>query len=204
MLFVIFHGSFGTPKKNWEPYIKNELEKLGQQVLTPGFPVDTWNRVTQLGENHASDLQNLHNWTKTFEDDVLPKLKTDQPIYFIAHSLAPVFLLHMVQKYKIQLAGAIFVAPFLEKLNRSWQIDNVNESFYKTDFDYEKLRQFIPASYVLYSDNDPHVPQEKAKDFAIKLGSEEIEVKNAGHFNEDAGYTEFPLLLNLCKKLLSK
>lgn len=202
MQFVIFHGSFGTPEKNWEPYLKSELEKLGQDVMTPTFPVDTWQRVTELGENHPSDIQNLANWTETFEKNVLPNLKKDEPICFVAHSLAPVFLLHMIEKYNLQLDSAIFVAPFLEKLNRSWQIDNVNNSFYKTGFDFAKLRTLIPVSYVFYSDNDLHVPIEKAKDFAKVLGSKEIEVKNGGHFNEDAGFTKFPQLLDICKTRL--
>lgn len=204
MQFVIFHGSFGTPEKNWEPYLKTELEKLGQDVLTPAFPVDTWDRVTELGENHQSDIQNLANWTKTFEEKVLPYVKKNEPICFIAHSLAPVFLLHMIDRYNLQLDCAIFVAPFLEKLHRSWQIDMVNNSFYKTDFDFDKLQKQIPLSYVLYSDNDPYVPIEKAKDFAKKLQSREIEIKGGGHFNEDAGYKEFPLLLELCKTRFTK
>lgn len=33
MQFVIFHGSFVTPEKNWEPYLKTELEKLGNQEI---------------------------------------------------------------------------------------------------------------------------------------------------------------------------
>lgn len=197
MQFVIFHGSFGTPEGNWFPYLKSELEKQGHTVLVPAFPVDTWERITELGEDHPSEIQNLSNWTQTFENEVLPKLDRNQPICFVGHSLAPVFILHMVDKHNLHLANAIFVAPFLEHLGRSWQIDVVNKSFYKKDFDFEKLRSLIPHSYVIYSDNDPHVPVERAKAFAEALHSEEVLVKGGGHLNETAGFTKFPLLLTL-------
>lgn len=199
MQFIIFHGSFSNSFANWEPYLKRELENLGHTVLTPEFPVDTWARITSLGENHLSEIQNLTNWTKTFEESVLPTLKTDESICFVGHSLAPVFILHMVSQYNLQIDSAIFVAPFLEHLDKSWQIDVVNKSFYKIDFDFEKLQKLIPLSYVLYSDNDPYVPIEKSEDFAKKTNSSKIIVKGAQHFNESAGYTEFPLILELCK-----
>lgn len=197
MHIVIIHGSFGSPQGNWFPWLKAELEKKGHRVLVPAFPVDTWERITELGENHPSEIQSLENWTKIFEKEVLPSLETNEPLAFIGHSLAPVFILHMVEKYNINLTKAIFVAPFLEHLGRSWQIDVVNKSFYKTDFDFEKLQKLIPHSFVVYSDNDPHVPIERAKAFAKALHSEEVLVKGGGHLNESAGYKEFPLLLKL-------
>ncbi len=52
---------------------------------------------------------------------------------------------------------------------------------------------------MFHSDNDPYVPLEKAKELAKKLGVELIMVKNAGHFNEKAGYTKFELLLEKIK-----
>jgi len=85
----------------------------------------------------------------------------------------------------------------------SWQIDNVNASFYTTNFNFKKLQQRIPVSYVIYSDNDPHVPIERALEFADKMNSQKILIKNGGHFNESAGFKEFPQLLDLCKTRLS-
>lgn len=199
MKFVIFHGSFIAPP--WISYIKSHLEELDQEVIIPTFPLDPWERITKLGPNHPSEIQNLQNWTNTFEEEVLPKLKNGEPICFIGHSLAPVFILHMVDKYNIQLASAIFVAPFLEHLDRDWQIDVVNKSFYKTDFDFEKLQQLISTSYAIFSENDPYMPKEKSIDFAKKMQSKKIIISDGGHFNEDAGYTSFPQLLEICKEL---
>ena len=41
---------------------------------------------------------------------------------------------------------------------------------------------------------------EKAKEFAKNLGTSIIVVKNAGHINQEAGYTKFELLLDMMKK----
>lgn len=203
MQFVIFHGSFGNPEENWFPWLKEELEKLGQDVLSPQFPVDTWENITELGEDHLSELQNLTNWTTAFEEEVLPKLKHDLPLCFVGHSLAPVFILHMVDKHNLQLDSAMFVAPFLQHLGRAWQIDTVNSSFYKTDFDFEKLKKLIPLSYAFISDNDPYVPKDKAYEFVEKIGSQLVLIENGGHFNNSAGFTTFPQLLDLCKTRIS-
>jgi predicted alpha/beta hydrolase family esterase len=48
------------------------------------------------------------------------------------------------------------------------------------------------------------VPLEKAKELAKNLDVNVILVKNAGHFNEKAGYTKFYLILEKIKKELSK
>ena len=48
---------------------------------------------------------------------------------------------------------------------------------------------------VFQSDNDPYVPLEKTKQLAKSLDVELKIIKNAGHFNEKAGYIKFPELL---------
>ncbi len=52
------------------------------------------------------------------------------------------------------------------------------------------------------SDSDPHVPLEKGKELARKLGTELTIIKNAGHFNKEVGYVQFSFLLNKIKNEL--
>ena len=202
MKFVLIHGAFGNPEDNWFPYLKKHLELLEQEVIVPQFPVDTWDEVTKGGRKAKSRYQTLEIWQATFKKVVLPQIKKEKNLVFVGHSLGPVFTLHIVNKFNLKLDCAIFIAPFLEKLNESWQIDLVNGSFYKKDFDFEKLKKLIPNSYVIYSDNDPYVDPKYPLDFAGKMGSNKIMIRGAKHFNSEARFLSFPLVYELCKTRL--
>jgi len=202
MKFVLFHGAFGSPEGNWFPELKDKLESLGQDVIVPNFPVESWDKITKNGPTVPPKHQSLMNWFKAFEPIVETFYKEDK-LCFIGHSLGPVFILHAVERFNIQLDSAIFVCPFLEKLNRSWQIDLVNKTFYKTDFNFDSLKQRIPRSTVLYGNNDPYVNEKYSIEFANKMGSTLIKIQNGGHLNSEFGYVSFPLIVDLCKKFIN-
>lgn len=201
MKFVIFHGSFGSAEGNWFPELQEKLGALDQEVIIPQFPVEDWNEFTSSGPESQPKSQTLQNWLKTFE--MVYKGLKGHKLCFIGHSLGPQFILHVVDKYNIQLDSAIFVSPFFQKLGGdTWQFDHVNGSFYKNDFDFQKLQKLIPQSYVLYSDNDPYVSESHPKEFAQKMNSALIPVKRAGHLNSEVNLNEFPLVFELCKTRL--
>lgn len=200
MIFVIFHGAFSNPEANWFPELKEKLEALGQEVIIPEFPVEEWKHIEKQNKEYLTNRQTLDNWLKVFER-IFKSLKKGEKLCFIGHSLAPLFILHLVEKYNIQLDSAIFVSPFLDSLP-DWHFNVVNKSFYKTDFNFDKLKKLIPTSYVLFSDNDPYVPMHKSKTFAEKLDSSVIMVRFAGHLNAEVNLNEFPLIFEICKTRL--
>lgn len=201
MKFIIFHGSFGSPEENWFPMLKEKLESLGQKVFIPQFPVENWDTVTKGGQSFKCKNQTLESWFAVFER-VIKSFTGNEKLCFIGHSLGCVFILHLIERYKIPLDCAVFVSPFLTRLERLWQIDLVNQTFYKKDFNYPLLKKYIPTSYVLYSASDPYVDEHHPMEFARKLGSSRIEVMQAGHFNSEVNLNEFPLVLELCKSRL--
>lgn len=203
MKFIIFHGSFGSAQGNWFPQLKEKLESLKQKVILPQFPVDDWNEITKNGKKAKPKNQTLDNWFNFFEKNIFSKIKKEEKLCFIGHSLGPLFILHLVDRFNLQLDCAIFVSPFFEiPETKLWQIDLVNKSFYKKDFDFEKLKKLIPVSYVLYSDNDPYVEKALSLEFAEKLKSKKILVKGGGHLNAEFGFYDFPLVFELCKKFI--
>lgn len=204
MKFIIIHGAFGSPEGNWFPQLKDKLEALGQEVIVPQFPVEDWSELTKKGATSPPKNQSLLSWLKVFREEVLTKIKRGEKVCFIGHSLGPVFTLHVVEKYNIQLDCAIFVIPFMDflKSKKYWQFDLVNKSFYKKNFDFNKLKKLIPISYVLYSDSDPYVDKKYPLDFAKRMGSSVIYVTKAGHLNSEVNLNEFPLVLELCKTRL--
>jgi len=67
MKFVILHGAYGSPQGNWFPYLKTQLELIGQNVLTPQFPVEDHELINKLGEKKAkAKNQYLDNWLDHF------------------------------------------------------------------------------------------------------------------------------------------
>jgi len=203
MKFILFHGSFASAESHWFPELKERLESLGQIVLIPQFPVDDWDGLTKAGQKTNPKNQSLIRWLDKFKKGTLNNIKKREKLCFIGHSLGCLFILHLVDKFNIKLDSAIFVSPFLEKLCRFWQIDKVNETFYKREIDFAIIKKLIPVSYVLYSDNDPYVDQKYPLDFAKKVNSSAIFVKKAGHMNSEIGLNKFPLVYELCKTRLS-
>jgi len=194
---LILHGSYGTPRENWFPWLKAKLEDQGHATLAPQFPIDVWPEASANGDiNFVPQHQSLDKWLETFSA-ISDQLEFEN-LTVIAHSSAPLFMLHVLNQHpELRLRQALFVAPFLGKIGEVWQIETVNRSFYTpANFDFPTVRQQIENSTIFYSDNDPYVPIHESKLFAKKIGADTIRVADAGHFNAEAGYTEFPLLLN--------
>lgn len=140
--------------------------------------------------------ESLASWEKYFVDNILLKIQNTKTV-FIGHSIASIFMLHMLNKYDFALEKALFVAPFFNIPDRPeiWQFYPVNKTFYSYDFDFEKIQKKIGKSYVVYGDNDPYVPATEPPLFAEKLRSETHVVPNGRHCGSN--FKEFPLLYDL-------
>ncbi|MBU0577756.1 alpha/beta hydrolase [Patescibacteria group bacterium] len=184
-IFII-HGVYGHPGENWFPWLKSELEKLNCKVFIPEFP--------------TPENQTLENWLKVFEE-YEQYLNEDSII--IGHSLGTPFLLNILEKIDTPIKAAYCIAgydPSTLPTTSEWY--EMVETFVNKPFDWEKIRQNCRNFHIYHSDNDPYFPLYLAEDLANKLDSKVNIIKGAGHFNEDAGYTEFDLLLGDIKKEL--
>ena len=182
-IFII-HGAYGNPEENWFPWLKSELEKLDCRVFVPKFP--------------TPDNQSLENWNKVFYDY---KQYLNENSIVVGHSLGPAFLLNFIEELDKPIKAAFFVSWFLDLLGNP-DFDNINKSFIERSFDWQKIKQNCQKFFVFHSDNDPYVPLEQAEKLAKNLCVDVILVKNAGHFNEKAGYFKFDLILGKIKPLL--
>lgn len=176
MKVFLIHGSYGSPNENWFPWIKNTLEKEGHEAISPRFP--------------TPENQSLESWIKVFEPYFN---QINENTLFIGHSLGPAFILNILERIEVKVKGVIFVAPFLGELN-NLDFDNINRTFMKK-FNWDKIKNNCTEFGIIYSENDPYVPKEKAFEISRNLGIEPILIENGGHFNKDAGFLEFPQLL---------
>lgn len=197
MKFVLLHGIFGGAVDNWFPFLQKGLEDVGETVVIPSFPYTSHEELLKNGPGFKIQ-QSLASWIDCCED-TLHELGNTEKLCFLGHSVGCVFMLHLISRWGLTLDSAFFVAPFLQKLGGRWEFDYVNKTFYKKDFNFIQLKRCIPTSYVLYSDDDPAVPTNLTLEFAYKLDSQKILVRGAKHFSTKSGFTEFPLLLELCK-----
>ncbi len=182
---IIIHGTGSSPKGNWFPWLKSELEKRGCMVFVPKFP--------------TPKNQSLPNWLKTFQ-----KVESylDEKSLVVGHSLGPAFLLSVLENLNRSIKAAFFVAGFTGLLNLP-QFDELNQTFTTKHFDWNEIKKNCKKFYVIHSDNDPYVPLDKGKKLAKNLGVELIILKNAGHINQEAGYFKFDFLLDLMQKELA-
>jgi|GEM_PF-261581 len=169
----IFHGTEGYPEENWFPWLKEKLESKGYEVFVPKFP--------------TPENQSLESWLQVFEEY---KKYLHEDTIFIGHSIAPAFILGILERIDTSIAKCIFVAPFLEPLGEE-TYDQINSTFVNQNFDWEKIKDRCKEFNVYYSDNDPYVPQKASELVAEKVGAKTYLVKGAGHFNKAAGYTQF-------------
>ena len=179
----LIHGSYGYPEENWLPWLKNELEKLGYTVYVPKFP--------------TPEGQILDNWLNVFEEY---KRYLDTSSIIIGHSCGVAFILNLLERINHPIKAAFLVAGSVGLLHN--EFDKVSSTFTDKPFNWEKIRNNCKKFYVFHSDNDPYVPLKHGEELAKNLGVKLILVKNAGHFNEMAGYTKFDLLLEKIKEEL--
>ncbi len=180
------HGSYGNPQENWFPWLKTELEKLGQEVFVPKFP--------------TPEHQSLESWMKLFE----PYLRQiDNDTIFVGHSLGPAFILSVLEKLSLAkpIKACFFVSGFVGLLGNP-DFDSVNRTFVDKKFEWDKIKRNCHKFQVYHSDNDPYVDLSHGEQLAKLLGVKLTIIPNAGHFNTKAGYTKFERLLDDIKKEL--
>lgn len=173
---IIFHGTEGYPEENWFPWLKVELEKRGYQVSVPQFP------------SPPIVPAKIIEWWEVFK-----KYTPNEETLLIGHSLGGKFLLRVLEKLDKTIAGAFFISvPIGVQPILNNERDN---AFTSNGFNWEKIRQNAKRFEVFHSDNDPYVGIANGQVLADKLGAKFNLIPNAGHFNQAAGYINFPQLL---------
>lgn len=181
---LIFHGTGASPEDHWFPWIKQKLEHEGIEVYAPDFP--------------TPEGQTLENWeTVLLEEDV----EIDDDTVLIGHSTGAVFILDLLNDWDIKVEASFLISGFYGPLNDE-RFDPLNESFAEREFDFQEIREASGEIHQFHSASDPYVPMEKAEELAAELNSSLHPISEAGHFNTEAGYTDFPRLWSMLSRQL--
>lgn len=172
-IFII-HGTEGHPLENWFPWLKQELEAKGYNVIVPQFPSPP---VVPAKISEWFDV--LKDYEQCIDEDTV----------IVGHSLGGIFTLRVLEKLSHPIKAAFFVgAPIGVQPILNYDRDS---SFSGFDFDWQNIKSKAKNFVVYQSDDDPYVGLDNGKELAKNLGVELSFIPNAGHFNQKAGYTKF-------------
>ncbi len=185
MNFFLFHCWGGNGRSCWSGYIADEMTKAGARVLAPTFP--------------NTDEPVLGEWLAETRK-LVPRFAPKDEWVLISHSLGGPAILRLLESFGDgeKVKAVILVAGFAKDLGIP-QIRN----FVEKEFDWEKIRRGAERFIVISSDNDPFIPLSEGERMAKHLGPdcEFIVERGAGHINEGAGFTSYPRLLDLMKRM---
>ena len=180
----IVHGYTGYPDKNWFPWLKAELEKLGLNVQVPTMP--------------NTNAPQLDEWLPYLKKVIGPPTSDT---YLVGHSLGCPTILRYLESLPLgeQVGGALLVAGFAEPLP---QLPELN-SFTEGPWNDEKVIEHVKQLAIINSDDDPSVPLFNGEHVRDRFKAELSLVHNAGHINERSGYLQVPFVLDKLKSMMS-
>lgn len=166
---IIVHRWEGGSHDDWRPWLKNELEARGYQVLVPDMP-DTEVPVIEKWVNKLAEVVGT----------------PDADTYFVGHSIGCQTILRYLEIVEISVGGAVFVAGWfnLENLEGD-EVKDIARPWIETPIDVDKVKSVLPHSTLIISDNDPYGAFEENKQKFAQFGTKEVIIINAGHFTEE-------------------
>ena len=185
--YFIIHGTFGNPKAHWFNWLKEEIEKKGEKCIVPKF------ETVQDSDNYKIRKEILRRYVESGE--------LNENTIFVGHSSGPIVIAKFLIEEKIKVKGIISVSGFSNALTPYKEYNKVNNDFFISDKDLEKIIDYTKFICCFYSDNDPYLKLEDLERFAKITKAEKYLITGAGHFNTDTGYTTFPELLKVIKQV---
>jgi uncharacterized protein len=177
----IIHGWGGNPEEHWLPWLKNQLELKGFEVIVPVMP-DT-------------DEPAIEKWVRKLSDVVgTPDART----YFVGHSIGcQTIMRYLAMLENIKVGGCIFVAGWfkLENLEDKHE-ERIAAPWLKNDINFTKVLKTTKNIAVINSQNDDYGCVEENKTlFEKNLKAEVFILENMGHFTSSDGVFEIPEVL---------
>lgn len=173
---IIVHGWKGNPEADWLPWLKHELEARSYTVIVPAMP--------------NSSNPDLARWLDCLNKNIG---QLDGNTYLVGHSLGANAILHYLSQMPDgKAAKVILVAGFSEPL-----LIGKDElgSFFKTELNYDNIKNSANEIIIINSNNDPYVPFEQGTMLSQKTGGRLKTLSGYKHFNGEAGVRKLPEVL---------
>jgi len=182
----IIHGWGGDPKVDWYVWLENQLQDKGFEVCVLAMP--------------NPESPDVKEWTDFISNQVG---EPNDNILFIGHSVGCQAILRYLQESQTRALGVICVAGWFMLKGLDAEEEEIAELWLDISLiDFKKIRKNVGKLVAIFSDNDPYVPLvENKKVFEEELNAEIIIQKNKGHFTEEDGIRELPVVLEEVLKI---
>ena len=177
MKAVIIPGNNNTLiTSNWYPYVKNELEKLGLEVIAENMP--------------DPKLARKEIWVPFIKE----KLEGENSI-LIGHSSGATAALRYLENNKCRFV--ILVACYYSDLNDELE---KKSGYFDEPWKWDQIKNNTEKIVIFASKDDPLIPISEPQLIKEKVNAEYYEYEEKGHFGFDK--KEFPEIVKVVKKML--
>lgn len=178
---IIVHRWGGTPEDDWYPWLKDELEKRGSEVIVPEMP--------------NTDEPRIEEWVSHLKE-VTGALTRDT--CFVGHSIGCQAIMRYLEKVEGKVPKAVFVAGWFKLDNlEDEEAVQIARPWVATPIDFGKVRDKIGSLTVFLSSNEPYgFVEDNAHIFRAELGANVVIEENKVHFTDEDGIAEVPEVLS--------
>lgn len=178
---MVIPGWQGSGEGHWQTWLEEQLAAAGRHTRRPMF--------TDL------DRPALADWRSALRTAVadLPADGYD----VVAHSLGAVLWLHHVVEPgdSPRPARVALVSP----PSPGTSIPEI-AAFFPPPLDVEAVRRGADGTVLIAGDDDPYLPEGIGPAYALPLKIATTVVPGGGHLNVEAGYGEWPAMLDWCNR----
>lgn len=176
----IVHGYTASGDKHWFPWLESQLAELNIEC----------HRLTMPNSDNPVPTEWLNSLVRS--------INIEPDTVVIGHSLGCIALMTFLARHYESPAGAIFVSGFYQPLDNLPQLTAFS-NLYAVSPPLMPFKSYVVAAY-----NDTIVPHQYSDALAQHLQADYIRLPTGGHFLDREGCTEFPLILELIRKLLKR
>lgn len=182
---VFIHGWEGFPEEGWRPWLKEELEQRGWQVINPAMP-DT---ATPTQDKWLAKLIGVVG-------------EPDGDTYLIGHSLGGITILRYLEGLPEgkSIGGAVLVSGFPNNLTYEGYKGELT-SFFTKPVDWEAIRSHCKQFFTLHSKDDAWVDEANYHELKEKLEAKGELQEGYKHYSGDDGITELPIVLTELERM---
>ena len=179
----IIHGWDDGPESTWFPWLEEQLEGKGFEVIVPAMPnteepeIGAWvgHLAKTVGEPDTNDI-------------------------FVGHSIGCQTILRYIASLSdnTKTKGVVLVAPWLHLpyiAEEGEEVLALARPWLETPINFEKVKAHTGRIIAILSDNDPHGPIEDKPLYEQNLGAETIVERAQGHLGADVSLKELPVAL---------